>query len=148
MFESYRERLREQQRNPAQRRYVRRFLPLMVSYVVLLMAVMAYLRDHHPVGAPLILLSALPALPLLGTIGVIALYIAEEKDEFIRHRLVTAMLGGVGILLAVTTVWGFLELNEAVPHFPTFLTYPFFVGAFGLTQCALNLRDRLSGDRS
>ena len=53
MFESYRERLREQQRNPAQRRYVRRFLPLMVSYVVLLMAVMAYLRDHHPVGAPL-----------------------------------------------------------------------------------------------
>jgi len=148
MFESYRERLRERRRNPAQRRYVRRFSVLMGSYVVVLMAVTAYLRDHHPAGASLILLAVLPALPLLGTIGVIALYMAEEKDEFVRHRLVIAMLGGIGIFLAFMTVWGFLELHEAVPHFPTFLAYPLFVGAFGLTQCALNLRDRLSGDRS
>ena len=148
MFESYRARVREQRRNPAQRRYIRRFMVLMGGYVVLLMAVTAYLRDHHPTGAPLILLSVLPALPLLGTIGVIAMYIAEEKDEFIRHRLVTAMLGGIGILLAITTVWGFLELHDAVPHFPTFLGFPLFCGAFGLTQCALNVRDRLTGDES
>jgi hypothetical protein len=148
MFEMYRARWREQQRNPAQRRYVRRFLPMMLAYVVMLFAVTWYFRDHHPTGVLLALLSVLPALPLLGAIGVMGLYLAEERDEFIRHRLVSAMIGGTGILLAITTTWGFLEMNAVLPHFPTFLAFPLFCGAFGLVQCVMALRDHLSGERS
>jgi heme A synthase len=147
MFEIWRERRREQQRNPAQRRYVRRFLPMMAAYVVILFAVTAYFRDHHPTGALLVLLSVLPALPLLGAIGVIGVYLSEERDEFVRHRLVLAMIGGTGVLLAITTVWGFLEMNAVVPHFPTFLAFPLFCAAFGLIQCAMGVRDRMTGER-
>ena len=147
MFEMWRERRGEQQRNPAQRRYVRRFLPTMAAYVVILFAVTGYFRDHHPSGVLLVLLSVLPALPLVAAIGVIGLYLSEERDEFVRHRLILAMIGGTGVLLTITTVWGFLEMNAVVPHFPTFLAFPLFCAAFGLIQCAMGVRDRMTGEQ-
>ncbi|HWK35131.1 hypothetical protein [Sphingomonas sp.] len=134
-----------QSNNPAQRRYIRRFVPAMVGYVVVLFGSTWVERVYHPEGAALFLLSLLPALPLLAVLVVMGLYLAEERDEFIRNRLITAMIAGIGITLAVTTVWGFLEGSEMVPHFPTFLAFPLWCGSFGVVQCALNLRDRMGG---
>jgi hypothetical protein len=131
--------------NPAQRRYLWRFFPMMTAYVVVLLACNSAIRAWHPQGAALFLLSLLPALPLLGVIAVMGLYLAEEADEFIRNRLITSMMGGIGIMLAVTTVWGFLENGGQVPHFPTFLAFPLWCAAFGVIQCLLGLRDRMTG---
>ncbi|NIJ22261.1 hypothetical protein FHS95_003976 [Sphingomonas naasensis] len=131
--------------NPAQRRYVRRFVPGMLGYVGLLLVSTWAIRAYHPEGALLFLLALLPALPLVAVIGVMGLYLVEERDEFIRNRLIVAMIGGLGILLALTTIWGFLEDREVVPHFPTFLSFPIWCGCFGLFQCFLSLRDRLAG---
>jgi hypothetical protein len=131
--------------NPAQRRYVRRFLPAMGAYVAILFGCTWAAKAYAPQGTALFLLSLLPALPLLVAIGVMGLYLREETDEFIRDRLVTAMIGGMGITLAVTTVWGFLENGGVVPHFATFLAFPLWCASFGIVQCLLNLRDRLSG---
>ncbi|MET0307862.1 MAG: hypothetical protein ABW023_04065 [Sphingomonas sp.] len=130
--------------NPAQRRYIRRFVPAMTAYVVVLFACTWVANSYDPHGAALVLLSLLPALPLLAVIAVMGLYLAEETDEFIRSRLVTAMIVGIGITLAITTVWGFLEMGGVVPHFATFLAFPIWCGSFGLVQCILGLRDRLS----
>lgn len=135
----------KQKLNPAQRRYVRRFFPAMAAYVVVLFACTWVAKHYDPQGAALFILSLLPALPLLAVLVVMGVYLAEEADEFIRARLVTAMLGGIGITLAVTTVWGFLENGGVVPHFATFLAFPLWCASFGLTQCVLNLRDRMSG---
>jgi hypothetical protein len=131
--------------NPAQRRYLRRFFPAMTAYVVILFACTWAAKQYDPQGPALFLLSLLPALPLLAVIAVMGLYLTEETDEFIRARLVTAMIGGIGITLAVTTVWGFLEHGGVVPHFETFLAFPLWCGSFGVVQCLLNLRDRMSG---
>lgn len=131
-------------RNPAQRRYVARFLPAMLAYVAVLMACTWATKAYHAKGGLLFLLSLLPALPLLAVIAVMGLYLAEEQDEFIRTRLVTAMIGGIGILLAITTVWGFLEQGGVIAHFPTFLAFPIWCASFGLAQCAISLRDRLA----
>jgi hypothetical protein len=133
-----------QRRNPAQRRYVARFFTSMFLYVAFFLSSTWAIRELHPEGAGLFLLALLPAVPLLVVIGVMGLYLVEERDEFIRTRLVTAMMGGIGVLLAVLTVWGFLEDREVVAHFPTFLAFPLWCGAFGLVQCGLNLRERLS----
>lgn len=133
-------------RNPAQRRYLRRFFPAMLAYVVLLMLSTWAIRVHAPTGATLFLLSLLPSLPLVAAIGVMGAYLVEERDEFIRARLVSAMLGGLGVMLAITTVWGFLENGGAVPHFPTFLTFPIWCGCFGLWQCVASLRDRRAAE--
>lgn len=132
--------------NPAQRRYLRRFFPAMGGYVVLLMLSTWAIRVHAPTGLVLFALSLLPSLPLVGAIAVMGLYLVEERDEFIRSRLVTAMLGGLGIMLTITTVWGFLENGGAVPHFPTYLTFPIWCGCFGAWQCATQLRERAADD--
>lgn len=132
--------------NHAQRRYLKRFMPAMGAYVVILLACTWAIKAYAPTGPALFLLSLLPSLPLVVAIGVMGLYLIEERDEFIRSRLVTAMMGGLGIMLVITTVWGFLENGGAVGHFPTFLTFPVWCGCFGLWQCAMGLRDRLAGD--
>jgi len=131
--------------NPAQRRYLRRFFPAMTAYVVVLFACTWAIRHYHPQGAALFLLSLLPALPILAVIAVMGLYLTEEQDEFVRHRLVTSMIAGLGIMLAFATVWGFLENGGVVPHLEAFLAFPIWCGCFGLVQCFLNLRDRMSG---
>lgn len=131
--------------NPAQRRYLRRFFVGMTAYAVVLFACTWADKRYDPQGAVLFLLSLLPALPLLAVLAVMGIYLAEERDEFIRARLVTSMLGGIGITLAITTVWGFLENGGVVPHFATFLAFPLWCGSFGLAQCFLNLRDRIGG---
>ncbi|WP_213981481.1 hypothetical protein [Sphingomonas sp. dw_22] len=136
---------RRRKYNPAQRRYVWRFSIAMTAYVVVLFACTWAGRAYDPHGPALFLLSLLPALPLLVVIGVMGRYLIEEGDEFIRARLVTAMIGGIGVTLAVTTVWGFLEEGGVVAHFPTFLAFPLWCASFGLVQCFLNLRDRLMG---
>jgi hypothetical protein len=87
----------------------------------------------------------LPAVPLLGVILVMGLYLTEERDEFVRNRLVTSMIGGLGVVLAITTVWGFLEQGGVAWHFPTFLTFPLWCAGMGIVQCLLNLRDRMTG---
>jgi len=133
-----------ERRNPAQRRYLLRFMPLMVGYALILIGVSAAQRHGHIAGATLGLMSVLPAIPLVGVIVVMGLYLREERDEFIRNRLVMAMLGGTGLLLTATTVWGFLENNGVVGHPPTFLAFPFWCGAMGITQCVMALRDRLT----
>ncbi len=135
-----------QRRNMAQRRYLFRFMPLMVSYALILIGVSAAQRHGTIAGATLGLMSVLPAIPLVGVIIVMGMYLREERDEFIRNRLVSAMVGGLGIMLAITSVWGFLENGGAVTHFPTFLTFPLWCGCFGLCQCVAGLRDRVAGD--
>lgn len=136
----------DRRHNPAQRRYLRRFFPAMGGYVLLLMLSTWAIRVHAPTGLPLFVLSLLPALPLVAAIGVMGLYLVEERDEFIRSRLVTAMIGGLGVMLAITTVWGFLENGGAVAHFPTYLAFPLWCVCFGAWQCATRLRDRAHGD--
>ena len=133
---------RDTRHNPAQRRYLWRFMPAMLAYMAILFACTALIRDSRPQGALLAALSVLPAVPLVAVIGIMGAYLLEERDEFIRNRLVTAMIGGLGVTLAITTVWGFLENGGAVSHFPTFLTFPLWCGSFGLCQCITKLVER------
>ena len=131
--------------NPAQRRYILRFMPLMTAYVLILFAANRYADAHHPAGLALAMLSILPTLPLLGVILVMGLYLLEERDEFIRNRLIVSMLWGTGILLAVATVWGFLENTGMVGHPPVYLAFPLWCAAFGIVQGVLAIGDRMAG---
>jgi hypothetical protein len=120
--------------SPAAKRYMARFMPLMALYVVVLMGALFAMKGLDAKGPLLWALAVAPALPLIGAIGVMGLYLLEEKDEFPRAVLVESMIWGIGILLVATTVWGFLENADLVPHVPSFLMFPFFCGAMGLSQ--------------
>ena len=124
----------------AGRRYVSRLAPTMVVYLVLLFIAQWSFHHLHPTGLIVYFLSVIPALPLIGSLVVVGLYIAEESDEFERSILVQSMLWGFGGALAVSTVWGFLEDFANAPHVSTFYVYVFFWIFMGISQPFIRMR--------
>ena len=126
----------------AGRRYVYRLAPTMAIYLVFLFIAQWSFHHLHPTGFIVYVLAVLPALPLIGSLIVVGLYITEESDEFERSILVQSMLWGFGGTLAVTTIWGFLEDFAKAPHISTFYVYVFFWIFMGISQPFIRLRYR------
>ena len=125
-------------RSTARRRLQLRFLLLMAAYFALLFAV-DFLLKTYSVPQPLKYLAAIaPAAPMVGVIVALGLYLAQEADEFRRVQLVQAMLWGIGLTLAVTTVWGFLESFAGAPRLP--LTWVFPIFCLGMAAAQLLIR--------
>ena len=99
------------------------------------------LLKHGGLTGPLLWLVAVaPAIPILGVLGIIGLYLKEEPDEFERAVSVEAMLWGLAAVLAVSTIWGFLSNAEVVPAPPAFLVFPLFCAAWGASQPLIRRR--------
>jgi hypothetical protein len=126
----------------AGRRYIYRLAPTMVTYVVFLFFAKWMFHHVHPTGLVVYLLAVLPALPLVGTLAIVGLYIAEESDEFERSVIVQSMLRGLGGALSLGTIWGFLEDFANAPHISTFYVYLFFWIFMGISQPIIRLRYR------
>ncbi len=131
----------------AGRRYLRRFFPTMIAYVVVLFACVWAIEHLKPEGVPLVVLSVLPALPIIGAIAVMGLYLIEETDEFLRQRIASCMLVGTGVLLSVATIYGFLVNGGAAEVGPELLlwAFPLWCASWGVAQCVMALRDRMAG---
>jgi len=128
--------------NPAIKRYNYRGAVVMALYVVFLLLAVWVFKLHPPTGVAAYALAVLPSLPIVGMLVVAGLYLAEEKDEFIRNTQVQAMLGGIGGTLAVTSVWGFLENFVHVPHMDLYLVFPLFWVFVGVSMFVVKLRYR------
>ena len=126
----------------AGRRYISRLFPTMVLYIVFLYIAQWTFHHLHPTGLVVYLLAVLPALPLVGTLAIVGLYIAEESDEFERSIIVQSMLWGLGGALSVSTIWGFLEDFAKAPHISSFYVYIFFWIFMGISQPLIRLRYR------
>jgi xanthosine utilization system XapX-like protein len=128
--------------NAASKRYLHRFIPTMAAYVILLCAVVWAFKHYHLTGIIAYLLAVLPALPIIAMIGVIGLYLAEEKDEFQRELLTQSLIWAMGATLCVTTAWGFIENFTAAPHLPLYLVFPLFWFFVGTVSPIIRLRYR------
>jgi hypothetical protein len=126
----------------ASRRYLYRFAPAMGLYLLFLYISVKAFRHLHPTGAFAYGLAILPALPLIATIIIVGIYLVEEQDEFQRNLFIQSVLWGIGLSMAVMTVWGFLELLAGIPHFQTYLAYPLFWTFVGAATPLLKLRYR------
>ncbi len=105
-------------------------------------AVWAFPR-YHPTGALAYLLAILPALPIIGRIVVVGLYLAEEKDEFQRTLFIQVMIWGIGATLSLTTAWGFLEISSNWSRTLIFiLIFPLFCVLTGIASGMLKSRYR------
>ena len=56
----------------------------------------------------------------------------DESDEFQRRMMAQRALIATAFTLVVTTIWGFLELFEAVPHVPVFAAFILWCLGLGL----------------
>lgn len=129
-------------KSAATRRYLYRFLATMMFYVLFLFGAVWAFPRFHPTGVLAYLLAILPALPIIGGIVVVGIYLAEEKDEFQRTLFIQAMIWGIGATLSLTTAWGFLEVFQLVPHFELYLVFPLFCTLTGFASGMLKARYR------
>jgi hypothetical protein len=115
---------------PAQRAYLRRFIPMMVAYVVILLAAIWLKKNVAPSGPMTALLAILSAVPLVGVVWAMGRMLIEEQDEYQRMLLARQAIIATGFMLSVTSVWGFLEDFGQVPHVPMY--WAFIVWCAGL----------------
>ncbi|USQ94340.1 hypothetical protein [Caulobacter sp. RL271] len=133
-------RLKTCELGPVMKRYRRRMAVAMIAYFLVLMGSLSLLEDVKMSGPLLWLVAAAPAIPILAVLVTMGLYLKEEPDEFARAVHVEAMLWGLGAVLAVTTVWGFLSNARVIPAPPLFLVFPLFCLCWGVSQPLIRRR--------
>ncbi len=115
---------------PSQR-YVRRMAAASVVYLItVFLTFHVFYHGRLPLAAGMGL-AALPSIPLLAMIGIVALYLKEEKDEFQRELFIQSLLWGMGVTLAVTSFWSYWHLFAHVPPvdgFHVFVLFWIFTG--------------------
>lgn len=116
----------------ARRRYLLRFIPSMALYAISVIGVNWLFHSVTVEGWPRLLIAIVPALPIMGVIGSMGLYLVEETDEYLRMLQIRALLWATGITLVVTTAWGFLETYAGVQHFPLYFVFVLFCVSLGV----------------
>ena len=125
---------------PAASRYQRRFFAAMSLYALTLTASISVYAYMHPPQALVWVLAIAPALPLLGAIAAMGLYYREETDELERSIASQSVLWATGGLLAIATVWGFLEQFGLVAHVPAWAAFPVWAACLGAASALVRRR--------
>lgn len=126
----------------ARRRYNRRVFWLTGLYAVLVIGWALVMKATHPPAVVRYVMALVSSAPAVGTIIALGLYLAEEPDEFRRRLLAEAMLWGVGVIMVLTTVWGFVEMFADGPHLLLALIFPIFMVAQAIAYALLQRRYR------
>jgi len=129
-----------QSANPATRRYLRRFMVTMIFYAIFIVVSVSTFVHFRPTGIGAWVLAILPALGIIAQMGTFALYLREEKDEFIRNLQIQSMLWAIGATLSVTTIWGFLQGFLHVRPMDPIWVYPMYCILFGVCHGLVCMR--------
>ncbi len=128
--------------SPVQRRFtIQMWLAAGLCILFALVTALAF-RFGHLSGLAAYPVAVLPALPIIGALVCTGTYLAEETDEFQRSMLVQSLLGGIGVTLAATTAWGYLEHFAHTAHFDAIWVYPIFWFSTALAYPVVRLRYR------
>jgi hypothetical protein len=121
--------------SPAQRRYNRRVLILSVVYAATLCAAVYLLSRHLVTGVAAYAVGLLPAFAVSGFFWLMARYLIEETDEYLRMLQTRQLLIATGIALTAATIWGFLEGFDLAPHIVAYAWPIVWFGGLGLGSC-------------
>jgi hypothetical protein len=127
--------------NAAYRRYMRRFIPATGLYVVAI-ALATWLIPDDAHASPLTVgIALLPGIGMVAMIWAMGRLLIELDDEYLKMLEIRKALAATGVVLAVASVWGILELFTDVPHLPVFFMFPLWCGGLAVGQ----LWNRLAG---
>jgi hypothetical protein len=118
--------------SPAIMAYNRRMLIWSFAYMIALFGAITVFNQFKPTGPLLWFIAVIPSLPILYFVWALGRYLIEETDEYIRMQQVTSALFATGLLLALASVWGFLETFGVVGHVPTWAAVPVWAIGLGL----------------
>ena len=120
--------------NQAAVRYTKGIMASSLAYMLGLGVALTIWRNLDPSTGITWFLAMLPILPIFWMIFVMARYLKEENDEYLRYRAIIASLIGLGFVLAIGSFWGFLETFELVPHVPGWWSVPIWAFGMGVGQ--------------
>ena len=133
--------------NAALARFTQRLMLAMTGYVAGLMIAVAIHESAMPTVPLAYAVALLPTIPALAVVFVIARYLVEESDEYLRHRASLSAIIGLGFVLVLGTVWGFLETFGLAPHIWAWWVVPVWAIGMGAGQGWITLREGgLDGD--
>lgn len=122
-------------KHPAMRRYMKRIIPITCAYVAMIALTTALVPDNAPASALTIGLALLPGLCALGWLWAMGRLLIELDDEYLRMLEVRKFLIATGATLAITSVWGVLELySPEVPKLAVFYVFPIWCIALSFGQ--------------
>lgn len=130
----------------AGKRYRRRVLIAMSLYVVILLSCMKFVKAVPMPGWALYLLAVLPALPVLAVLVILARYLQEETDEYLRMLTVRSLLVAAGAMLATIVVNDFLRIIAHGDPLMPFVSFIVFFVSFGIAQLVQEAASRRGGD--
>ena len=130
----------------AGKRYQQRVLMTMLLFVAVMYVAVWIVKHTHPHGWLLYTIALVPALPMLATLGVLARYLQEEKDEYLRLVTMRSLLVGSAALLTVLVVNDFLRSISGAAAIPPFASWVIFFVTFSVAQAVQTIRDRARND--
>jgi hypothetical protein len=128
---------------PAWRRYMVRFTAAMATYIAILLAVDYAARNGMMPPKPWLYLAAVaPAVPVAAVVVIVLRYLLEEDDEYQRMLSIRAYITATGLLLTVTTSWGFLQDFANLPQISLHHIFVLFCVCQGVTTVWIRARSR------
>jgi hypothetical protein len=84
------------------------------------------------------------AISMVAMLIAAAICLARQRDEFQRKLLTQSMIWGIGGMLAITTIWGLLEVHTSIPQMDVMLNFPIFVIITAIAKVTLLRRNPAS----
>jgi hypothetical protein len=126
--------------------YTQRMLVTMSVYVVLVFGTTYAVRREHVQGWLMYVFAVIPALPIFWLLRVVAQYLKEEKDEFVRAQMVSSLLWATAAVLGMSAVSDFLRSYTPYGALPPFTVFITFWMVFAFVQVVQRMRNRTGSD--
>lgn len=118
----------------------------MAGFAGVMWGISNFVERHHPDGAELYVLAALPSIPIFSVMLIFGIYLRKEEDEFQRFVMVKSMLWAIAVTLGVSWFTGMLRGVGGMRSSPPFLEFAVFWIAFGAAQAVQVIANRVKQD--
>lgn len=132
----------------ADRNYIRRMAITMAAYLLLTYISTWIVHHRHPSRPVIYLLALIPTLAVLKMLHVVALYLQEQKDEYLRAQLERAILVGITATLVAASFSDFLVAFDHGRGLPPFTLFAICWAVTGAAQSIQSHRNRVRDEES
>jgi hypothetical protein len=133
-------------KNLAHRNYLRRMVATVVAYLVLTYICTWTVHHLHPSRPVIYLLALIPTLAVVKMLHNVALYLQEQKDEYLRAQLVRAILVGITFTLVASSFSDFLFSYDHGRGLPPFTLFTICWVVTGIAQSVQSHRNRVQDE--
>ena len=129
-------------KNLAHQKYLRRMAITVAAYLVLVYICTWTVHHLHPSRPVIYLLALIPTLAVVKMLHNVALYLHEQKDEYLRAQFVRAILVGITFTLVASSFSDFLVSYDHGRGLPPFTLFTICWVVTGIAQSVQSHRNR------